>query len=466
MRFARGVFRRTTCAATARSSFPLERPRHPALEPATSSSLATPRTELGTVDAAAMLARALDRASGLLTWKRARNYSLFVGVVYLAAWAYFSFAGTAPLNRVGEPLGGDYIAFHTAGRMLLDGRGGQLYDPTVVRAVQADTTLDRIPGLYDPLRNPPFFALVYVPFALLDLVPSFAAWTMVSMVALGAAVWLALDLVGLRHRWRAIACITFGFAPVYLGLVGGQNSSLALLLYVLVYRSLRHGREREAGVWAALGLFKPQLFLVLPLLFVASRRWAALTAYLCVAALLGVISVLVVGVDGLVSWAHVLFSNNLEAGIALKQGFRMHSFKSFFDLLLPEAPALALALSIVGSVVVLVPLLRLWQSRAVFRERALPLVYALAMVVGVLVDPHIFDYDLSILVFAALLVGTVEPRARWWFLGFYALLFLREPLPVGDRYLQPTVLVLACLAVWLWRRSTELKLVVQTPIRA
>src|SRR5207248_5035740 len=30
-------------------------------------------------------ARALELVSGLLTWKRARNYSLFVGVVYLAA---------------------------------------------------------------------------------------------------------------------------------------------------------------------------------------------------------------------------------------------------------------------------------------------------------------------------------------------------------------------------------------------
>src|SRR5438876_6942974 len=186
MRFARGAFRRTTFERTVLSSFLPARPRHPTLEPATSSPLATPRSELRTADASAVgaalssvpaetspvgLARAVERAAGLLTWKRARNYSLFVGMVYLLAWGYFSFAGAAPLNRVGEPLGGDYIAFHTAGRMLLDGRGGQLYDPAAVRAVQADTTLDRIPGLYDPLRNPPFFALVFVPFALLDLVP-------------------------------------------------------------------------------------------------------------------------------------------------------------------------------------------------------------------------------------------------------------------------------------------------------
>jgi hypothetical protein len=373
--------------------------------------------------------------------------------VYLAAWAYFSVAGTAPLNRLGEPLGGDYIAFHTAGRMLLGGRGSQLYDPAAVRSVEAESTLGQAPGLYDPLRNPPFFALVFAPFAVVDLVPSFIAWTVLSIGALAAAVWLALGIVELRNRWRTIACIVFGFGPVYLGLVGGQNSTLALLLYVLTYRALLRGHERESGIWAALGLFKPQLFIVFPLLFVAAKRWSALRSYLGVAVSLALISLVLVGVDGLVGWAHVLFSNDFEAAIALKQSFRMHSLKSFFDLLLPETPSVALGLSIAASLVVLVPLVRLVRSPMVWHHRILPWLYATAMVVGVLIDPHIFDYDLTILVFAALLIGTLEPRARWWFVSFYVLLFLREPLPVfGDQFFQPTVPVLLAFGVWLWRR--------------
>jgi hypothetical protein len=31
-----------------------------------------------------------------------------------------------------------------------------------------------------------------------------------------------------------------------------------------------------AGAWAALGLFKPQLFFLFPVLFLVSRRWRAL----------------------------------------------------------------------------------------------------------------------------------------------------------------------------------------------
>jgi hypothetical protein len=302
------------------------------------------------------------------------------------------------------------------------------------------------------LRNPPFFALVFVPFAFLDLVPSFAAWTIVSATALAAAVWLGLGMVGLRYRWRAMASITFGFAPVYLGLIGGQNSSLALLLYVLIYRAVRRAHEREAGVWAALGLFKPQLFLVFPLLFVVSRRWRSLAAYAGVAAVLGILSLLVVGADGIASWVRVLFSNNFEAGIALKHSFRMHSLKSFFDLLMPGSPTLALALSLLGSALLLVPLARLAATPAVWSEHKLPLFYGLASVVSVLIDPHIFDYDLTILVLAALLIATIEARARWWCVGLYGLLFLREPIPVGETYVQPTVLLLVAFAVWLWWR--------------
>lgn len=407
-----------------------------------------------------------DYLTGLLTWKRARNYAVLVGLLYVAAWFYFSFSGTAPLNRLGEPLGGDYIAFHTAGRMLLDGQAGLLYDAATVRAVEARSTLQEIPALYDPLRNPPFFALVFVPFATLDLVPSYAAWSLVSIACLATAIWLLLGMVGLRDRWRAVACIVFGFAPVYLGLVGGQNSSVALLLYVLIYRALSRGRYGAAGAWAALGLFKPQLFLLFPLLFLVTRRWRALGTYCTVAAVLGLVSIVIVGPDGVVSWVHILFSNNLEAGIALKQGFRMHSLKSFFDLLLPTNAAFALALSVVVSLALAVTLVRLAASTSAWRPASLPWLYALICVLGVLVDPHIFDYDLAILLCSAILIGTLDHAARWWFLGFYALMFLREPIPVGDVYVQLSVPALVVFAWWLWRRLLALSAVSTTPAAA
>ena len=68
--------------------------------------------------------------------------------------------------------------------------------------------------------------------------------------------------------------------------------------------------------------------------------------------------------------------------------------------------------------------------------------------VAVLVDPHLVDYDLVILVLTGLLIGATVPGGRWWLLGVYlallgSLLF-DVTLPFGGQ-LQPTVVVFAMI---------------------
>ena len=370
---------------------------------------------------------------------------------YLAAALYFVVGGTPPTNRVGEPIGGDYVAFHTAGRMLLAGEGGALYDAGRVRQVQRESTLGLVPKLYDPFRNPPFLALLYAPLAPLALVPSFLAWTALSAICLVVALRLAVEEVpALRPRWPGLILVVAGFCPVYLGLVGGQNATLGLLLYVLIYRAMRRGREAEAGVWAALGLFKPQLFLIFPIIFVASRRWRALAAYGLTASVLAAVSIALVGVDGARGWLRIVLSADLEGGIVANQSARMHSLKSFLDLLLPATSGLPLALTLAAGAALVVPLFRTWRSAGSWGQ-GIEARWAFTSIVAVLIDPHIFDYDLSVLVLSGILVGWSLSGARWWLLAFDVLAFLRAPVPVGAVYLQPTVPVLCFAAFWLWR---------------
>lgn len=391
--------------------------------------------------------------SSLLTWRRARNYAVLPCLVYLCSWAYFTLGGSPPLNRVGDPIGGDYIAFHTAGRMVLQGEAPRLYDRAEVTARQWEATAGRIPRLYDPLRNPPFFALLFVPLAALDLVPSYAAWTLLSLGCLALAGWLAVSVgPGLRSRWRGLLVITAGFAPVYLGLVGGQNSTLALLLYVLIYRALLLGRTGEAAAWAALGLYKPQLFILFPVVFLAGRQWRALGVYAIVAVVLGLVSLGMVGADGLLAWTGVLFSNNLEGGIVQQQGPRMHSLKALLDLLMPASPAVALALSATLSGALATVIARVWHSREAWHPERLPIAYSLTVIGGLLVNPHLFDYDMTLLLLPGVILATAVPAARWWLLGMYVLLFMREPIPLGEVALQPTVLLLAAFVLWLVRQ--------------
>jgi len=396
----------------------------------------------------ARVAGGVRRLSRLLTWKRARNYACGLCALYLVLWSTVMLRSAPPLNGNGEPIGGDYIAFYTAGRLLLAGQGATLYDVATVRRVQDGLLDGRIPRFHDAFRNPPFFAGLFAPLALAPLVASALVWTLVSAALLALALRLGLDEAPLlRRRWRGIAVLTCAFPPVFFCLLDGQNSTLSLLLYVLIYRALARGQDLRAGLWAALGLFKPQLFLVFPIILAASRRWRALRACGGVAAALGVVSLIVVGPDGVVAWLRVVVSaeNTNAAGNA----WRMHSLRTFFDLVTPGLPLAGLGATALVSAALLAVVARLWASQRAAAE--LPILWATTSLVAVVVDPHIVDYDLTVLVFTGLLVLPGVPALRWPALLLYGLLLVRAQLPLGDLALQLSVPVLLYGAYRLWR---------------
>ena len=284
-----------------------------------------------------MLLRVVRRVDRLLTWKRACVYAVPVIAVFVAAWVYTLVGAQPPLNAQRIPIGGDYIAFHTAGLLLMQAQGAQLYEHALVVATQDDLLQGAAPGFYDAYRNPPFFALPFAPLSLLGLIPGYAAWSLLSLAFLALALWLLLqDVPELQARWRGLTILVFAFPPVIIGLLDGQNTTLSLLLYVLIYRSLLRGQDRAAGVWAALGIFKPQLFFVFPIIFLASRRWRALATYAASALLLALLSFALVGSEGTLGWLRILL--DMETANSAANAWRMHSLKAFFDLLTPSQP--------------------------------------------------------------------------------------------------------------------------------
>jgi hypothetical protein len=383
-----------------------------------------------------------SRVARVLTWKRARAYALTLVVLYVVAWVDVLLRGSVPLNSSGTPIGGDYIAFHAAGRLVLTGRASELYDHSAVSQLQQALLGGRIPNFYDAYRNPPFFAALFAPLAGLDLLRGFAVYSLVGLACLGLAIWLLLtELPWLRPRWRGLVVLVLAFPPVYFGLIDGENATVSLLLYVLIYRAFARGNERTAGAWAALGLFKPQLFFVFPLIFLATRRWRALAWYIAVALILFALSAALVGPAGMLGWLRILIEP--ETGNATVNAWRMASLKSFFDALLPGQTLVSLALYATSALGLLVLLLRAWSQPV----RSLPLLWALTSLVAVLVDPHLVDYDLTVLVPAGLLAAGLVPCLRWPLVAGYLLTLLRAQVPIDPASLQLTVLLLAWCAV-------------------
>jgi hypothetical protein len=387
------------------------------------------------------------RLGRLLTWRRARTYAFLLVALYVIAWIDVLLLGTPPLNSGGAPMSGDYIAFQTAARLIVSGRAAQMYDHATVAEVQGTLLGGAIPGFYDAYRNPPFFALIYTPLASLDLIPAFGVWFGLSLACLGLSLKLLLDEVpALRRRWRGLLIFVLAFAPVYFGLIDGENAALSLLLYVLIYRSFRRGQDLALGVWAALGLFKPQLFFIFPLVFLITRRWRALVAYVVTAlALLGV-SIALVGTDGLQAWARIILEP--EGGNALANGWRMASAKALFDSLLPGLGGVSLAAYLAVAVALLAGLSHVWRRPSV----NLPVAFALTCLVTVLIDPHLVDYDLSVLVAAGVVASSLVPRYALAILPLYLVTILRAQIPIGDaaalQITAPILLALTGLLYW------------------
>jgi hypothetical protein len=391
------------------------------------------------------------RLARLLTWKRARNYALVLIALYVVAWADVVATGNPPLNSAGVPIAGDFIAFQAAGRLVLSGHAAQLYDHAAISAVQDGLLGGHIPNFYDAYRNPPFYALVYAPLAPLDLLPAAAIWCVVGLLCLALALHLLLsETPGLRSRWRGLLVLVFAFAPVYFGLIDGENALVSLLLFALIYRSFARGSDVGLGVWSALGLFKPQLFFVFPLVFLATRRWKALAWYALTAVALFVVSLALVGPDGMQAWIRILLEP--EGGNATANGWRMASAKAFFDSLLPGFASLSLALYVACCLALLLALVRVWTRPAV----SLPLAWAFTCLIIVLIDPHLVDYDLTVLIAAGIVGAALMPRLAWPLLALYVISLLRAQIPLGDTStLQLTAPLLLACAAWTYRQALQ-----------
>jgi hypothetical protein len=94
-------------------------------------------------------------------------------------------------------------------------------------------------------------------------------------------------------------------------------------------------------------------------------------------------------------------------------------------------------------------LLRRWANH----RTPLKLNWIPTSLVAVLVDPHLVDYDLTVLIPAGVLAVTCAPSVRWWLVLLYILLVFRAQLPlVGDSAIQLSALVLfVCLGL-VWQR--------------
>jgi len=199
----------------------------------------------------------------------------------------------------------DFAVYYTAATILSEGLGHQLYVGHVQSDVQKRFT-GQLPTRLGPLPyiHPPTEALIFVPLTWLPFREAFVLWDLLNIAMLfGVALLLRSDVgaLCLIPPWEFVLG-SIAFFPVFESLLQGQDSILQLLFCVLAWKALKKNTNVMAGCWFALGAFKFQLMLPIVLLFVIWKQRRVLIGFAAVSAVLALISVGLVGWQGLLHY--------------------------------------------------------------------------------------------------------------------------------------------------------------------
>jgi len=200
----------------------------------------------------------------------------------------------------------------------------------------------------------------------------------------------------------ATAC---AYYPVHLSLWLGQNTTFVLLGCCGVYAGLRSRRDGLLGGMLLLVALKPQLLPLVVGLLVLERRWKALTI---AGGALATIVIAVTPILGLAWPLHylrfVLVDSNRGAAVAEKPMYMVTWRGVAVNLFGESAPSLVTPLFIALAVLTLGGFLWVWWRVQRRGGAGAQTVWALALVVTILISPHLNPHDLSILIAPAWLI--------------------------------------------------------------
>jgi alpha-1,2-mannosyltransferase len=380
------------------------------------------------------------------------SYALIAGAILWTGWLASILLGKGNLDAAGQVLGVDFLAFYTGGKLVDSGQSAELYDLRAQQAVQRQVAGEEW-GDLDIYFNPPFYAWLFVPFALLPYKLGVGLWIGLEL----AALWLSLMILGVKKPARAFLW-ALTFTPVFSAVSFGQNTLMSLALLSLTYALWRDGKLWAAGLVCSLLLYKPQLILGVGVLWflewlLVRRGWQSLAGLASGGAILAGLSFIFMP-DA--SHAYIEFSRKILPGFTTWEGYPLwnaHTPRAFWQLLLPGLNWLSDGLFVLCLVAGLAAYGVFWRK---FRSQPAWL-YAGAIGLTLWLTPHAMIYDWAILLIPAVLLWQ-NSSADWK--GIFALVwvaaFISGPFTLGQLKLLPfavqiSVPVLAVSVVWISR---------------
>jgi hypothetical protein len=338
----------------------------------------------------------------------------------------------------------DFVLYHSAARIVADGKGTDLYDLALQRQYQKSSRVT--PQTRDlPFNHLPYELLPLLPLANFSFPAAHMIWSAANLLLLLITLYRLLPFVGSAQR--KFAClILFAFFPTLTTLKMGQDSILTLYLLTETFISLKRERYGLSGILLALGLYKPQFVLPIAGLLLWQRRWPTVAGFLLTALALLIISLALVGPRGMTGLL-ALWLPMIDRGNVVWPEL-MLNLRGLAHMILGLAGITSLTnlCTLVLSLGAYLLTLRFWPKDTGAFARLIELRFALAVVMTALVSFHLYSYDGTMLAIPLILVldhfvtaQQPSPKPRSIFLLLLILMYLP---------LVPNILLSEAILAW------------------
>jgi GT2 family glycosyltransferase len=325
----------------------------------------------------------------------------------------------------GDLKGPDFFSFYSAARLFVLKGGNAVYDLVLQKQFELQVTgqpADRFIVL--PYFHPPYYTLLIAPLAYLDYRVAYYAMAAFNVILLAALIAI-LVRSSLKVHGRAVivaAVMIAGFFPLFVTALQGQSDLVVLVPLAAAYAAWARGRHGWAGAFSALALAKPQLLLLIPVLFIARRAWRALAAFAGVVAGLGLLSVVTFGLSAVLSYlgavgAWAIGGRLPTSGQLVYTDTAVYSLRNILEALDGGEKAVAF--------VILLLLLALVALSLSWRPDKPRLDFALAVAASLVLSPHQNVHDLALLVIPGFALAdlALAGELRWPFVAPAVLFF-------------------------------------------
>lgn len=394
--------------------------------------------------------------SAKLTQRRLRAHAALLAI---CLWGTIAFEYSVPgiFDRAGNIKFQDFLQFPISASLIAQGRADQLYNDQVL-AHEVHAIVGRDSRVFLQYFHGPQVPLLFIPLSSLPFLTQAAIWAAISVAIYFTCVWLVWkQCAALRSQPTLVVLSALAYPPLFHFFVRGQLSALVLACFTVSYFAFAAHRDWLAGATLGCLAFKPQFLVAIPLVLLFAQAWKAAVGLLSSTAAQLILTSIYFGRPVMQAYfTRLLHSGANPSSTELTfSAIQMHSLYSFSEILIPWHPGVW-ALYLTCSFAMIALAAAIWKSSS-----PLPLRFAALSLAAVLVNPHIYVYDLLALapVFLLLVDWSVMNASHSTKPVLDVLLYLAFLLPLFGPlaywiHLQLSVAVFAAILWTLYRIAT------------